>query len=64
MLREEKAKVLKAHLGLRGHLKGEDIEVVADRDRETSYVLNSVVMERPEEQASSPTERRAKLQNV
>jgi hypothetical protein len=64
MVRGERPNVLEAHSSLQTHLESEDIEVVADRERDTGYVLSLVVMKRPVGQLSDSSERRAKLQNA
>jgi hypothetical protein len=64
MVRGEREKVVQAHTRMSEQLQGEDVAVVAERDRSRGYVLSLVVMEKPEEQSPQMLERRGKLQEI
>jgi hypothetical protein len=64
MVRGERENVGQAHAQMSEQLKGENVAVVAERDRSRGYVLSLVVMEKSEEQSPQMLERRSNLQEV
>ncbi|MGL4612160.1 MAG: hypothetical protein ACRCYY_21190 [Trueperaceae bacterium] len=64
VLKGKRENVAKVHLEMLGYLQGDEIELVAVRDRETGYVMGFVIMEKTEEQSPYFSERRSNLQDV